>query len=155
MRAGEDGQQALDVLRVWVDEPGAGYDDTIPIRATIQVPALRYVGAIGASRVEAREVAAADLDVESRGGSFLDVRGPGGATLHAVAEGSTADLGSWLAATYAEVTATGAAHVEVAATGTLTGEARNTSVVQNLATAAVCDVQRFDTASVTCGPPPP
>jgi hypothetical protein len=142
--------EAVDVLHVWVDEPGAGYDGTIPIRATIEVPALRYVGAIGASRVEAREVAAAELDVESRGGSFLDVRGSGGTDLHAVAEGSTLDLGSWLASTYAEVTATGRSHVEVAATGTLTGEARDTSVVQNLATAAVCDLVADPTATGPC-----
>jgi putative autotransporter adhesin-like protein len=147
--------EPVDVLRIWVDEPSGGYAPTIPIRATLQAPGLRYAGAIQAARIEARDVTAADLDVEASGGADLEVKGPGGATLHATVADATADLGSWVVTTYADVMATGHARVEVAATGTLTGEAHGTSVVQNLATAAVCDLASFDTAAVTCGPTPP
>jgi hypothetical protein len=145
----------VDVLHVWIEEPSGGYAPTIPIRAAVQLPSLRYAGAIRAARVEAQGATAADLDVLASGGADLEVKGPGGATLHATVADATADLGSWAVTTYADVMATGRARVEVSATGTLTGEAHGTSYVQNLATAGVGELASFDTATVICGPPPP
>jgi hypothetical protein len=144
---------SVDVLHVWVEEPSGGYAPTIPIRAVVQLPALRYLGTREAAHLEARDVAAPDLDLEAGGGSDVEVKGPGGTTLHASLGDASADLGSW-SVQDAVVTLTGRSSLELVATGTVTGEAHGTSAVNNLVAGATCDVSLFDAARLACGPPP-
>ncbi len=145
--------ESVGVLRIWVDEPGAGVDPTIPIRAVIEGGSLRYLDAIRASRLEARDVAAPDLDVSGSEGADVVVKGLGGTTLHATLADATADLGAW-AVQYADVMLTGRSSLDLRASLTVAGEAHGTSTLENLDPAGVCDVQVFDSAAVTCGPPP-
>ncbi len=146
---------SVDVLHVWIEEPSGGYSPTIPIRASVVLPALRFLGAIGAARLEAIGVAAQELDVTAAGGGTLEASGPGGAALYAVVDGARVDLDGYPVATRVDLRVTGRSTVGVSASGTLAGEARGAgTVVTNAATAAVCELATSEGATGPCSPPP-
>jgi hypothetical protein len=150
------GGEFVDVLYVWVAEPKGGYAPTIPLRAVIQPPSLRYLAAIRAARLEANEVSSPVLDVEASGGSYLEAKGPApaGATLRATLSGGHGEL-SLYAVQDAQVMLDGASTLKVSASGTLSGEAHDASTVTNVVAAAACGVITSETATVVCGPPAP
>lgn len=146
---------SVDVLHVWIEEPSGGYSPTIPIRASIVLPALRYLGAVGAAHLEASGIAAQELDVTAASGGDLEASGPGGATLYAVVDGASVDLDAYPVDTLADVRVTGRSTVGVSASATLTGEARGAgTVVTNAVTAAVCTLATYEGAAGPCAPPP-
>jgi hypothetical protein len=148
------GGESVDVLHVSVDEPSGGYAPTIPIRAVILMPALRYLDAREFSRIEARDVAAPALVVGAAGGSEVEVKGPGGTTLRATLADANGDLGGWPVQD-AVVMLTGRSMLDLSASGALSGEAHDTSTLNNLVPAATCALAVFDAATASCAPAAP
>jgi hypothetical protein len=146
---------SVDVLHVWIEEPSGGYSPTIPIRASVVLPALRFLGAIGAAHLEASGIAAQELDVTAATGGTLEASGSGGPALYAVVDGASVDLDGYPVATLADLRVTGRSTGGVSASGTLAGEARGGgTVVTNAATAAVCELATSGGAIGPCAPPP-
>ncbi len=139
----------IPVLHVFVDVPGGDFAPTIPLRAVVKLPVLRYVSAIEDSKTTVSDAAASSLVVVADATEVI-LRGPGGDRLYPTLHDATLRAGGY-PVDYAEVTLTGRSRAELHAHVAVTGEAHDTSVVDNtLGSAGTCSVSAFDTAEVLC-----
>jgi hypothetical protein len=140
------GTTTIAVLQVRVSLP---YTATIPPKVVVTVPALSYVNAEDASRVEVLRATASEFRVKASGASQVVLNGPGGALLDVtlVAGGLRADS---YPVEGAYVVLTGNSLAVLNSSGPVTGTAAETSKVDNLEGLGPCVVTTTDSATTAC-----
>lgn len=139
--------EPIQVLYVFVAQE---YGATIPPRAVIKLPKLRYVRAIEDSFADVSAAAAETLVVEADA-SEVRVKGNGGENLYPTLHDAGLDAGSY-PVSHVDLVLTGASRLDLRALSVVTGEAHGTSRVYNrLGTLGICGgVVVTESAQVFC-----